>query len=70
MNDSNDEQKTHYLTIGIPVGAGFGVALGLILMTVLDHNGMFALGIAIGLTLGTTIGMALDMHEANDHDND
>lgn len=63
MNGSHDEQKTQYLAIGIPLGAGFGVALGLILMNVLDHNGMFALGIAIGMTLGTTIGMVLDMRE-------
>lgn len=58
MNGRND--SNYYLTRAIPVGAGFGVALGLVLSTVTDHPGFFAVGIAIGLSIATAIGVALD----------
>lgn len=60
MNGSPDKRDGYYTSFGIPIGSGFGVALGLVLANVLDHPGMFALGIALGLILGTTIGLVLD----------
>jgi hypothetical protein len=36
------------------------VALGVVLMTILDHPGFYAVGIAIGLSIGIAIGVALD----------
>jgi hypothetical protein len=60
MNGQNGKGENHYLTLAIPIGAGLGVALGLVLMNVVDHPGFFAVGIAIGLSLGTAIGLALD----------
>lgn len=60
MNGPNNEPNPRYLWFGIPIGTGFGVALGIVMATILDHPGFFALGIAIGTTLGITIGLALD----------
>lgn len=60
MNGQKDKNDYHFLSIAIPLGAGIGVALGLVLMNILDHPGFFAVGIAIGLSLGTSIGLALD----------
>jgi hypothetical protein len=50
------------------MGAGFGVALGLVLSSILDHPGFFAVGIGIGLCLGVTIGLALDEREGQNDD--
>jgi hypothetical protein len=60
MNGQNNHRPQKYLSIAIPIGAGAGVALGLVLMNVLDHPGFFAVGIAIGLSISTAIGVALD----------
>ena len=67
MNEPQDKQKTKLLSYTIPIGAGLGVALGLLLMTILDHKGLFGLGIAIGLTLGVTVGLVLDSQKGDDH---
>ncbi len=69
MNHHN-EDRWHHTGSGIAIGAGFGVALGLVLMNVLDHPGFFAVGIGIGITLGVTIGLALDQEKGDDHDRD
>ena len=58
----NESKKNQIIGTGIAVGCGFGVALGLVLMTILDHPGFFALGIAVGVSLGTTISLALADH--------
>jgi hypothetical protein len=68
MNQKRNEQKQRYLSGGIPLGAGFGVALGLVLMDIFDNPGFFAVGIGIGLCLGTTIGLALDRREGQNDD--
>lgn len=60
MNGQKDRNEGHFLSIAIPLGAGAGVALGLVLMNILDHPGFFAVGIAVGLSLGTAIGLVLD----------
>jgi hypothetical protein len=59
MNRQDDERREQIVGTGIAVGAGFGVALGLVLMNVFNHPGLFALGIAIGTTLGITISLAI-----------
>ena len=58
MNEQNEQRQINY--VGIPIGTGFGVALGLVLANILDHPGLFALGIAIGLTIGTAVTVFLD----------
>lgn len=58
MNEQRDNQNTG---IGIAIGAGGGVALGLVLATILDNPGFFAAGIAIGMSLGGIIGATLDL---------
>ena len=59
MNSQRPERGSELLGGGIAIGAGAGVALGLVLMTVMDHPGFFAVGIAIGVSMGTAIGVAL-----------
>lgn len=44
----------------IPIGMGFGVALGLVLAQVMDHPGFFAVGIAVGVSIGTAVYAALE----------
>jgi len=68
MNEQRNKQSQRYLSAGIPLGAGFGVALGLVLMNIFDNPGFFAVGIGIGLCLGTTIGLALDQRKGEDDD--
>ena len=68
MNEQRNKQSQRYLSAGIPLGAGFGVALGLVLMNIFDNPGFFAVGIGIGLSLGTTIGLALDEREGQNDD--
>ena len=63
MNGRDNEQNHRFLTLGIAIGAGFGVALGLILSTVFDNPGFFAIGISCGLGTGLSIGVALDERE-------
>lgn len=63
MNGSNDEGNSQFLGTTIAIGAGFGVALGLVLMNVADHPGFFAVGISMGLIFGTAIGLALDQRK-------
>jgi len=58
MNGHNSK-RDEYVATGIAIGAGGGVALGLVLMNILNHPGFFAVGIAIGVTVGVTIGLAL-----------
>jgi hypothetical protein len=48
-----DQQPGRMIGVGIAIGAGFGVALGL----VLDSLG---LGIAIGVSLGVAIGAGME----------
>lgn len=49
--------------MGIAIGAGAGVALGVLLMNVANQPAFFAIGIAIGLLFGTAVGIALDQRE-------
>lgn len=58
--NGRDDRDGYYTARAIPIGAGAGVALGLVLSTVADHPGFFALGIAMGLMFGVAIGLALD----------
>lgn len=59
MNRQNDERRNQIVGTGIAVGAGSGVALGLVLMNVLNHPGLYALGIAIGVSLGVAISLII-----------
>jgi hypothetical protein len=72
MNDQRKNQHTsqdkEQIWASIPIGAGFGVALGLVLMDIFDNPGFFAVGIGIGLCLGTTIGLALDQRKGQNDD--
>jgi hypothetical protein len=52
-NGRTDQQPGSMIGVGIAIGAGFGVALGL----VLDSLG---LGIAIGVSLGVAIGAGME----------
>ena len=58
MQDKERQEKA--IGTGVAAGAGFGVALGLVLMSIFDNPGFFALGIAIGVSIGITVGVALD----------
>ncbi|MFN2234450.1 MAG: hypothetical protein ACK2U1_09485 [Anaerolineales bacterium] len=53
VTDQATHPKGYWISIGISIGAGFGVALGL----VFDN---LALGIAIGAGVGVSIGAALE----------
>lgn len=53
ISDQETHPKGYWISIGISIGAGFGVALGL----VFDN---LALGIAIGAGIGVSIGAALE----------
>ena len=53
ISDPETHPKGYWISIGISIGAGFGVALGL----VFDN---LALGIAIGAGVGVSIGAALE----------
>jgi hypothetical protein len=52
-NKRPENQRGSTIAIWIPIGAGFGIPLGLII----DN---LALGIAIGTAIGTAIGAATD----------
>lgn len=56
----HQDREQRHLSAGIPLGAGFGVALGLVLMDIFDNPGFFAVGIALGLCLGMIIGLIMD----------
>ena len=58
MSDQ-ESRPGKFLSFGIVFGAGAGVPLGLVMRTVFNHNGLFALGIAIGLALGICLSVAL-----------
>jgi hypothetical protein len=60
MNEEHNEQQQQTVGSSLPIGAGAGVALGLVLMDILDHPGFFPVGITIGLCLGLVIGLAMD----------
>ncbi len=66
MKQPNEANEHTHLSSGIAIGAGAGVALGLVMMTIFDNPGFFALGIAIGVSIGTAVGAALDQ-EGEDH---
>ena len=53
---NHKQTRSEIIGTAIAIGAGGGVALGLVMMQIFDHNGFFALGIAIGMTLGIMIG--------------
>lgn len=57
------KKREEMIAYGIPIGAGAGVALGLILQAVFDNPGFFGLGIAIGVSLGITISISLAERE-------
>ena len=65
MKQPHETNDHHYLSLGIVIGAGGGVALGLVMMTIFDNPGFFALGIAIGVSIGTAVGAALDQQGEN-----
>lgn len=57
--DSKKQPKGYWISLGMSIGAGFGVALGL----VFDN---LALGIAIGAGFGVAIGAALEQRNKNE----
>lgn len=57
--DSEKQPQGHWISMGISIGAGFGVALGL----VFDN---LALGIALGAGFGVAIGTALEQRNKNE----
>lgn len=63
MNGQTEKPDREAVWSAIPIGAGAGVALGLVLMNVLNHNGFFAVGIGIGLALGVAVGLVLDRRQ-------
>jgi len=69
MKRPNEANDHYYLSIGISIGTGAGVALGLVMMNIFDNPGFFALGIAIGVSIGTAVGVALDQEGENHADN-
>lgn len=68
MNHSNKEQPNQSIGLGIAIGAGGGVALGLVMMQIFNNPGFFALGIAIGASIGTAIGAALGRQGDEEYD--
>lgn len=64
MNGPEEDRKSQVVAVAIPIGAGAGVALGVVLMKVADNPGFLALGIAIGVTFGVAIGLALSARES------
>jgi len=66
MKQPQETNDHYHLSAGIAIGAGAGVALGLVMMTIFDNPGFFALGIAIGVSIGTAVGAALDQ-QGEDH---
>lgn len=64
MNKPNsEEEERQYLAVCIPIGTGAGVALGVVLMNILERPGFLAVGIAVGMCLGVTIGLVLDLRK-------
>lgn len=57
--DSKKQPKGYWISIGMSIGAGFGVALGL----VFDN---LALGIALGAGFGVAIGAALEQRNKDE----
>lgn len=59
MNSNQSDRQSRFPAAAIPIGAGGGVALGVVLMNVMNHPGFFAVGLAIGLSLSIAIGLAV-----------
>jgi hypothetical protein len=57
--DSEKQPKGYWISMGMSIGAGFGVALGL----VFDN---LALGIALGAGFGVAIGAVLEQRNKNE----
>ncbi|MCA9984786.1 MAG: hypothetical protein KDE59_10850 [Anaerolineales bacterium] len=57
MNGNDKARRNEIIGSAIAIGAGGGVALGLVLAQILGHVGFMSVGIAIGLCLGLVIGL-------------
>jgi hypothetical protein len=69
MNGHNSKRE-EYVGTGLAIGAGGGVALGVVMMTIFDNPGFLAVGSAIGVAIGIAIGLALAAAEGGDDVND
>jgi MFS family permease len=52
--------ETNYLGVGIAIGAGLGVAYGVVLTAATDNPAFLGVGIAVGTGTGISIGVALN----------
>lgn len=66
MNGNDKARRNEIISSAIAIGAGGGVALGLVLAQLLDHVGFMSVGIAFGVCLGLVIGIAIANHSGGD----
>lgn len=67
MNGNDKARWNEIVGSAIAIGAGGGVALGLVMAQILGHVGFMAVGIAIGFCLGLVIGIFIaNQSEGND----
>ena len=66
MNGNDKARRNEIIGSAIAIGAGAGVALGLVLAQIMDHVGFMSVGIAIGLCLGLVIGIFIANHSGGD----
>jgi hypothetical protein len=59
-------QETNYIGVGVAIGAGLGVAYGLVLSTTLDNPAFLGAGIPLGVGPGIAIGAALNARSKRD----